>query len=106
MATRKKPPRRRRPSLARAGVTEKKTRRQIKRNIRAGKPAGLAAAGIQSQARRRRIRSRVQEQTTRRSQIRRRETRAAERQREERRRIRRVRRILPIGVRGSRRTAG
>lgn len=89
-----KAPRKR--TLRAAGVP-KRQRKQIRQAIRQGKPSGLKAAGVTDQRSRQAIRRGIRGRS---------EARAAQRQQMAQKQERRVRRIMPQGIRGSRRTGG
>lgn len=89
------------PTLASVGIKDKSERRQIKRQIRSRSGSVPGLAGVGTQAVRRQIKSGVRQKA---------KTRAAARSQaqaqSQRRRARKIRRVLPQGIRGSRRTGG
>lgn len=88
--------------LKQGGVTDKATRKRIKGRILSGKKkTGLVKAGVSDSTQRQIIKSNVPVRAEARAK---RKARASART--ERRQVGRVRRILPQGIRGSRRTGG
>lgn len=85
--------------LRQAGVKSRAKRQKIRERVAAGKPSGLKAAGVTRRGDRRIIKENIAAATA--TRTRRRASDRAAGQTE-----RRVRRRLPQGIRGSRRTGG